>query len=68
MRMENNIVSNKEIEIGNSINRFENLLQLAKKNNGYIEPTLYESEIETILYALKVAERNEKVNEIISKL
>lgn len=61
-------MSNKEVDIGNSISRFENLLELAKKNNGYIEPTLYESEIETILYSLKVAERNEKINGLISKL
>lgn len=61
-------MSNKEVNIGNSISRFENLLELAKKNNGYIEPTLYESEIETILYSLKVAERNEKINGLISKL
>lgn len=58
----------KEVDIGNSISRFENLLELAKKNNGYIEPTLYESEIETILYSLKVAERNERINGLISKL
>ena len=61
-------MNNKEVDIGNSISRFENLLELAKKNNGYIEPTLYESEIETILYSLKVVERNEKINGLISKL
>lgn len=61
-------MNNKEVDIGNSISRFENLLELAKKNNGYIEPTLYESEIETILYSLKIAERNEKINGLISKL
>lgn len=61
-------MSGKEVDIGNSISRFENLLELAKKNNGYIEPTLYESEIETILYSLKVAERNERINGLISKL
>lgn len=61
-------MSDKEVDIGNSISRFENLLELAKKNNGYIEPTLYESEIETILYSLKVAERNERINGLISKL
>ena len=61
-------MNNKEVDIGNSISRFENLLELAKKNNGYIEPTLYESEIETILYSLKVAERNERINGLISKL
>ena len=62
------MISGKEVDIGNSISRFENLLELAKKNNGYIEPTLYESEIETILYSLKVAERNERINGLISKL
>lgn len=61
-------MSGKEVDIGNSISRFENLLELAKKNNGYIEPTLYESEIETILYSLKVAERNERINGLMSKL
>ena len=61
-------MSGKEVDIRNSISRFENLLELAKKNNGYIEPTLYESEIETILYSLKVAERNEQINGLINKL
>lgn len=61
-------MSGKEVDIGNSISRFENLLELAKRNNGYIEPTLYESEIETILYSLKVAERSERINGLISKL
>ena len=61
-------MNSKEIDIGNSISRFENLLELAKKNNGYIEPTLYESEIETILYSLEVAERKERINRLISKL
>lgn len=62
------MINNKSIEIGNSISRFENLLELARKNNGYIEPTLYENEIETIIYSLKIAERNEQVNNFISKL
>ena len=61
-------MNDKSIEIGNSICRFENLLELAKKNNGYIDPTLYESEIETILYSLKIAERNEKINVFVKQL
>ena len=61
-------MNDKSIEIGKSINRFENLLELAKKNNGYIDPTLYESEIETILYSLKIAERNEQINVFVKKL
>ena len=40
-------------DVENSLNRFENLKELAKKNNGYIEPTLYECEIETINNALE---------------
>lgn len=64
----NNLIKDKSIEIGNSISRFENLLELARKNNGYIEPTLYESEIEIIIYSLKIAERNEQVNSLIGRL
>lgn len=62
------MIKDKSIEIGNSISRFENLLELARKNNGYIEPTLYESEIEIIIYSLKIAERNEQVNSLIGRL
>lgn len=36
-----------------SLNRFECLKELAKKKDGHIEPVLYESEIETIIIALK---------------
>ena len=36
-----------------SLNGFERLKGLAKKNGGYIEPTLFESEIDTIIKALE---------------
>lgn len=35
--------------------RFETLRKLAEKNNGYIEPTLYDVEIDEILEALELA-------------
>ena len=41
------------IDIINSLSRFKSLKKLAKKNKGYIEPTLYECEIETIIKALE---------------
>ena len=62
------MANGKLTEIDNSICRFSNLLELARKNDGHIEPTLYESEIETILYSLKIAKRNEQINEFINQL
>lgn len=41
------------IDIINSLSRFKSLKKLAKKNKRYIEPTLYECEIETIIKALE---------------
>ena len=41
------------IDVENSFKRFKALKELAKNNKGYIEPTLYESEIETIIQALE---------------
>ena len=41
------------IDIINSLSRFKSLKKLAKKNKGYIEPTLYECEIENIIKALE---------------
>lgn len=35
--------------------RFENLKKLAYKNNGYIQPTLYDVEIDEILEVLELA-------------
>lgn len=50
------------IDVENSFKRFKALKELAKNNKGYIEPTLYESEIETIIQAL---EKQIKIKEII---
>lgn len=41
------------IDLLNTLSRFENLKELANKNGGYIEPTLYVSEIESIIKALE---------------
>ena len=48
------------VDLLNTLSRFENLKELAKKNGGYIEPTLYVSEIETIINALEKVEKYEK--------
>ena len=44
-----------ETMLQNIKKRFENLKKLASKNNGYIEPTLYDVEIDEILIALNIA-------------
>lgn len=41
------------IDYENSLKRFLSLRELAEKNNGYIEPTLYTGEINTIIKALE---------------
>ena len=48
------------VDLLNTLSRFENLKELAKKNGGYIETTLYVSEIETIINALEKVEKYEK--------
>ena len=50
------------IDIKNSLKRFKSLKELAKNNKGYIEPTLYASEIEVIIKAL---ENHIKIKEVI---
>lgn len=42
-------------DIVNSLHRFERLKELANKNGGCVEPTLYDVEIETIIHALSIA-------------
>ena len=41
------------IDVENSFKRFNSLKKLAENGYGYISPTLYESEIETIIQALE---------------
>lgn len=41
------------VDFNNSLKRFHSLKTLAEKNNGYIEPTLYVSEIQAIIDALE---------------
>ena len=50
------------IDIKNSLKRFKSLKEIAENNNGYIEPTLYVSEIEVIIQAL---ENHIKIKEVI---
>ena len=51
------------IDVENSFKRFKALKELAKNNKGYIEPTLYESEIETIIKALEYYQLGDCMNE-----
>ena len=51
------------IDLLNTLSRFENLKELANKNGGYIEPTLYVSEIEAIIKALEYYQLGDCMND-----
>lgn len=52
------------VDFSNSLKRFRSLKELAEKNNGYIEPTLYVSEIETIISALEIPTDRDVAKEV----
>ena len=59
LKMENTTVSKTgyarfRTDIVNSLHRFERLKELANKNGGCVEATLYDVEIETIIHALSI--------------
>ena len=51
-------MSDIDIFASNSLSRFKRLRELAERNNGYIEPTLYIEEIDTIIFAFEKLVQN----------
>ena len=53
-----------KVVLQNTKKRFENLRKLADKNNGYIEPTLYDVEIDEIIQALQEIQQYREIGTV----